>query len=111
MPSSIASTSYPIAGGSIALVITFYDEESAEVIPNTAKWTLLDADYAVINEKEDEAMAAAAATETILLQGADLVEGSCYVFVEWTYDSTLGNDILGNDKISLVVLQNPRQEA
>ncbi len=71
MPGSIKETA--IEGSSFKVTAVFYDESGNAVAPDTMTWTLTDEDGSVVNEREDIAITDPSSTESILLQGDDLV--------------------------------------
>jgi len=71
MPGSIKETA--IEGSSFKVTATFYDESGNAVAPATMTWTLTDEDGSVVNSREDIAITDPSSTESILLQGDDLV--------------------------------------
>ena len=106
-----ALTADAIERSTYAITITFYDEEDNLVDPLTAKWTLTDADGSVINNREEVAITSPSSSETIVLQGDDLVlqggesgSGERVFTVEATYDSSLGSGLPLNDFTTFRVL-------
>lgn len=87
----------------------FTDEDGDDVIPETITWTLTDDDTgAVVNSREDIAVATPAASIDILLQGDDLEplaldRKKLLLTVTTTYDSSLGSDLPGVFQVWFVV--------
>jgi len=88
--------------------VAFTDEDGAAVTPTAVTWSLVKANGDVVNGREDVALTPATSVG-ILLYGADLaiLDGQGYearsVVVEYTYDSTLGDDIPGKQEIVFTI--------
>lgn len=86
-------------GGTYIIPVAFTDEDGSSVVPSSITWTLTDGTGAVINEREDVAVAVPAASIDIVLSGDDLVvtESSDvvprYLYVKAIYDSDAGTDL------------------
>ena len=71
MPGAIKETA--TEQSSFKVEATFYDESGNAVAPDTMTWTLSDLDGSVVNSRENISIAAPSSTESILLEGDDLV--------------------------------------
>ena len=83
--------------GTYGIVLTFYDENGDSVVPDTLKWHLTDKRGATINARQDVAIGAPAATNTVALSGDDLAiieaassQETRYFTLEGTYTWDLG---------------------
>jgi hypothetical protein len=92
------------------ITAAFTDENGDAVAPTTLTWTLTDEAGAVINSRENVAVAGPASSEDIVLSGDDLALQSgettrgVWIFtVEGTYDSDAGSDLPLNDEIRFIV--------
>lgn len=80
-----------LVGGTLKLSVTFYDDTSTAVSPDTMNWTLREADTgAVVNSRSDVAIATPSSSEDIVLSGSDLTEGRKRLFLDGTYTSAAG---------------------
>jgi hypothetical protein len=77
--------------------VSFKDEDSAAVVPNSVSWSLTDDNGTVVNGRDSVAVASPASTITIVLSGDDLVIETFGVnrtlLIEAEYDSTLGSGL------------------
>ena len=78
------------------VTLDFYDEEGAPVAPVSAAWTLTNGNGAIVNSRDNVAIASPiGTTTTVSLSGADLASGSNraantrIVTVKATYISTV----------------------
>lgn len=90
------------------ITITFRDENSVAVAPNTAQWTLTDMAGTVINSRQDVAIVTPTSSETILLSGLDLAiadntKALRLLTVEYTYDSSLGTDLPAKTEVQFEI--------
>ena len=89
-----------------AIVATFTDEEGEPMTPNSGlTWTLTGPVGAIINSREDVAIASAASV-TVVLSGADLdvSDGSRrYLVFKGTYDSDLGSNLPIKDQVNFSI--------
>ena len=89
-----------IERGTLVLDITFYDETSAEVVPNSGlTWKLTDANGDIVNSRSSVSVTPAS-TVTIALTGADFELDSAvylgnrrYLSFTGTYDSSAGSGL------------------
>jgi hypothetical protein len=89
-----------------ALVVTFYDELNALVIPNEIYWTLTNRQGDIINGLSHVMVGVPGSTITILLKGADLAiqsdeassPASRLLTIEALYDSSLGLGLPFNEE-------------
>lgn len=92
-----------LEGGTLVLTLAWYDDAGSAVTPDTATWTLREADSgAVVNSRSDVAISSLSTSNDIVLSGDDLTEGMKKLFIEATYTSASGSglplkDIIGFD--------------
>jgi hypothetical protein len=87
--------------GTYVVTLTFTDEDSNSVVPDSIAWTLLNRNSGtVINSREDVAIATPAASVDVVLSGDDLQiltdeedYGRRVLLVEAVYDSSAGNNL------------------
>lgn len=94
--------------GTYVLSISFLDEDSNAVIPNSATWTLSDPNGIVVNNKQNVNITPLAATVQVVLTGDDLaLDGITSRVRRFTvkalYDSTLGTNLALNDEVQFTV--------
>ena len=112
MPVTITSETVPELS-SVGLAITFRDEESTLIAPDTLTWTLTNEAGTVINSREDVAVASPGTTTTIVLSGNDLQilgtsdRGERRLLLEATYTSALGSGLPFNDEVIFFVGKIP----
>ncbi|MCE5192098.1 MAG: hypothetical protein LLG08_10135 [Actinomycetia bacterium] len=91
--------------GTIIIDVAFFDEDEVACIPESAAWSLYDDNGTIINSRSDVAISPLADTVHIVLSGDDCqVLGSAdsldrILFIEWTYNSTLGSDLTGTEEV------------
>jgi len=95
----------PAEGGHLGLSCTFYDELDATVVPRSIEWTLTDQNGSVIDSASS---VSCATTITILLSGTDLALSNRLLkkrllFLEWTFNSTLGTDIPDKHEVEFTI--------
>ena len=102
MPTTI--TTNAIERSTYAITAAFTDETGAAVVPNSGlTWTLTDATGAVVNSREDVAIASAASV-TVVLTNLDLAISTTYrdnrrlLTFEGTYNSSLGSNLAIRDQ-------------
>jgi hypothetical protein len=110
MPTTL--TVEPMERGALKVTCgPFKDESGATVTPKTVAWTLTDAKGAVVNGRSAVSVTPAT-TVSFLLSGLDLaVDGTGVtlfgrhrkIWLEWTYDSSLGSDVPGRDEVTFKV--------
>ncbi len=81
----------------------FTDEDGSATIPVTIKWSLVDEAGAIINSREDVAVASPAASINIVLSGDDLALATAEttqrrLLIEATYSSSAGTGLPLNDE-------------
>ena len=96
-------TTYAKEKGTYVVSAAFTDEDGNAETPKTLTWTLTDENGTVINSRLDVSVSSPTSSEDIVLSGDDLsldVGIGIYrvVLFEWTYDSDLGNDLVGKDR-------------
>lgn len=80
-------------GSTFYVTVDFKDANGAALTPDTATWTLLDGSGAVVNSRQDVAIASPESQEVIVLGAADLVcsgpmdHDVRILLFEFTYDS------------------------
>lgn len=96
----------------LALIISFTDEDGSAVTPKTATWTLTDDNGDVINSREQVNIASLDTSVTVVLSGDDLqiLSGEASdelatrrFLIEATYDSSLGSDLPLNESCAFPV--------
>lgn len=94
--------------GTAKITYPLTDESGSAATPKTATWTLSTPSGVIINSLED-VVPTLASTLTIVLSGPDLAIGANgldrVLTIKWTYDSSAGTDLLGNDEL-LFTLEN-----
>lgn len=86
--------------GSYVVTAAFTDEDGDAVIPNAITYSLLLNNGQIINSRDEVSVTPASSVE-ILVYGDDLQYiGDVTMLIEWTYDSSLGNNIPGKDEIT-----------
>ena len=87
--------------------ILWLDEDGVSEVPTAVTWDLTDRFGTVINSRHDVAIAVPAATNDIVLAGADLTIGAGgperVMLVEATYTSALGAGLLLKDECWFVI--------
>jgi len=94
-----------VDGGTFAVTVAFDDEDNSPVTPNTVKWTLLNREGGVVNER-DAVDATPGETVTVLLTADDLryADGDIrHLVFDWTYDSSLGSGLTGREQVTFVI--------
>lgn len=91
----------------IAIRVTITDEAGASLTPTTLKWTLTDANGAVVNSRS-AVIVTPAATVVIVLTDADLslaaLSGTTrYLLIEGTYTSSLGTGLALRDQLTFTI--------
>lgn len=94
----------------LAIVISFTDEDGNAETPATANWTLTDDDGDVINSREEVTISSLDTSVTVVLSGDDLAlqsgeSGSAVrrFVVQGTYNSDLGNGLPMIDSVAFPV--------
>lgn len=106
MPTTITATAdQPLEQGVYAVTVgPFVDETGDAVTPSAITWTLSDRAGAAVNGRTGVSVTPGS-TVTIVLQGEDLQiadtlhDNRRELLIEWTYDSSLGNDLPGKDAL------------
>ena len=95
-------TTNAIEKSTYVISVSFTDEDSQAVIPDTIAWSLTDDVGSVINSRDQVTVSPTASTIKITLSGLDLAIQTGEtgfatvrrrVVIEATYDSSLGNDL------------------
>lgn len=84
------------------VTVAFLDEDGSAVVPDSAVWSLRSGGGAIVNSREDVAIASLAASVDIVLSGDDLAysDGAARVLtVEATYTSDAGVGLPLNDEV------------
>jgi hypothetical protein len=82
--------------GTYVINAAFKDEDGADVVPDSATWTLSDEEGNIVNSRNEITITGLATSKDIVLSGDDLaltaaLHGNTRVFlIEGTYTSTLG---------------------
>lgn len=90
--------------------IHFKDEDGNVATPTSAKWSLVDVNGEVVNERLDVEITEPQSSQDILLQGDDLMllEGRAeeyrWLIVEATYTSSLGSGLPLNEQVRFSIL-------
>ena len=94
------ATDYAVEGSTFAITVSFYDEDGNAVTPSAITWSLYDTAGAIVNSRQNVAVAAPSSAVTIVLSGNDLALESESVrsetrrlLVSATYDSDLGSSL------------------
>jgi hypothetical protein len=95
-----------------AVNVSFYDENSAAVAPNSLYWTLSDPDGNVVNAHSGTAIESVQTSVDIVLQGSDLLissgslqaEEERVLTIQGNYNSSLGNALPLNDRVKFTVI-------
>lgn len=101
----IRLSSRAVDGGTFAVTVAFDDEGNSPVTPNTVKWTLLNRQNQVVNNR-DAVAATPGPTVTVLLGADDLrhADGDIrHMVFDWTYDSSLGSGLPGREQVTFVI--------
>ena len=100
-------STHAIEGSTYVVTLAYYNENGTAVIPTAVTWDLTDRFGTVINSRHDVAIAVPAATNDIVLAGADLTIGAGgperVMLVEATYTSALGAGLLLKDECWFVI--------
>ena len=88
--------------GACVVEFTFKDENTNNVVPNSATWSLVDSRGAVVNSRNQVALSSLAATMKVVLSGNDLVVNSVHgkeriFIVEYVYNSLNGTNLPNKD--------------
>lgn len=92
----------------LAVDLTFRDEDGSAVAPSSATWTLTDTSGTVINSRSAVSIASPESAETIVLSGADLANTSSVpvqrvLTIEAVYSSDLGSNLPLKQEIRFLV--------
>jgi hypothetical protein len=90
------------------VTINITDEAGSACVPDILTWTLSDMDGNIINSRSAASATTIATTCTIVMVGSDLtiVSGQTnerLLLVEWIYDSTYGNDLVGKEQATFII--------
>lgn len=105
--------------GTIALVVSFADENGTPTAPTTMTWSLVDVNGTVINSRSDVTVTTPEASETIVLSGADLQitaaeQSAGYALVkrrfvvEITFTSDLGSGLPAKEVAAFLIENLPK---
>ena len=88
----------PAEQGTFALQLDFAAAAGTALPPNSAHWTLTDANGNIINGREDVEISTPAASENLVLSGLDLElddpeDNVRVLLIKWTFSSDLGTDL------------------
>jgi len=91
------------------ITVAFTDEAGAAVTPDSITWDLTDSDGNVVNSRQTVAIAVPAASNNIVLSGADLAIPRAEILgriltVEAVYDSSMGNNLPFKDEVIFEIL-------
>lgn len=106
----IALTDTVPDGTAAVATVTFEDENGDAVIPDSITWSLYDPAGAIVNTREDIAVAVPAASVDILIEGANNLYSGGYkrVFViKAVVDLAAGNDQDSNESATYQILDIP----
>lgn len=93
----------------LAVNISFRDEDGAAVVPDSATWSLTNGYGVVVNSRTAISLAPLASTVTVVLTGADLAmldgqdDGKRLLLVEAAYSSTLGAGLNLREEIEFTI--------
>ena len=92
-----------IEGSTYIINAAFTDEDgSAAALKTGSTWSLTDTAGNIINSREDQTITAGSTDVDIVLTCADLLIGTNaeerIIYIDGTYDSTLGNDLCLKDE-------------
>jgi len=95
-----------------AVNVSFYDESSVAVEPNSLYWTLSDPDGSVINAQSMTAITSVQASVDIVMASLDLqissgstqAEEDRVLTIQGNYNSSLGNALPLNDRVKFKVI-------
>jgi len=96
-----------VAGSTGAVIAHCRDALGNSVIPTSGSWTLMSVGGDIINGKKDVPLPPGTSKPIIVLSGDDLVGGKQLLYVEATYNSTLGSDLPLIDWIAFDVITFP----
>ena len=105
-------TTKAIEKGTYGIGISFYDENSASMTPNSIYWTLSDIDGSVINNHSMSGITSVQASVDIVLSSLDLriSSGSTMAYesrvvtLTYIYNSDLGNNLPGTDRVKFDII-------
>ena len=91
------------------VTVAFTDEDGTAVTPDSITWDLTDSQGNAINSRTSVAIAVPAASNNIVLSGADLAiprPGDLWriMTIEAVYDSSMGSNLPFKDEITFEVL-------
>ena len=105
-------TTKAIEKGTYGINVSFYDENSASMTPNSIYWTLTNIDGTVINNHSMDGISSVQASIDIVLTSLDLqISSGSYLNYEtrvialtYLYNSDLGNNLPATDRIKFDII-------
>jgi hypothetical protein len=99
-----------IEKGTMAIIVSFVNENNQPIPPKTMTWTLTDMAGNIINSRHNISFGVMSTTLTAVLSGSDLTLTTTHdakrVFtIEGTYDSDYGSNLPFNDQ-AVFTIQN-----
>ena len=113
----IQADEYAVAGSGFFPVAAYQDEDGNAVTPSAASWSLYDENQAVVNSRQDVAIASPTTSDTIqlgpddtALNDSEAESETRFLVVTFTYTSSLGSGLTGKAALEFkVVSPNPKR--
>ena len=108
MPTVITETE-ATEKSTFVITVSFVDDAGEAVTPDTMKWSLVDKNNVIINEREDMVLSGLASEMDIVLSGDDLeiLAGKSkekrFLVMEGTYSSSAGLGLPLKDQLSFIL--------
>ncbi len=108
MPTEITATE-ATEKSTFVVTVSFTDDDGLAVTPETMKWSLVDKNNAIINNREDIVLSGLASEMDIVLSGDDLEilagksQEKRFLVMEGTYTSSAGSDLPLKDQLTFTL--------